>query len=121
MVPEPTHSAVQIAVAGFSATVLTITGVTFHGLLWGALGALVMLMMTAPQERGKALLAVFCGALCGAVLADMALAALTSFAPLPDKTAESLHLGAAFIIGGGSKQIFSALIARFVTKIGGGS
>ncbi len=116
MVPEPASSAVQVIVAGISATIFTITGVTFHGLLWGMLGAIVMLMMTPPQERGRAIFAVFCGAVCGAVLSDMLLGVATAFAGVPDKTAESMHLGSAFIIGGGFKQIFSAMIAWAVAR-----
>jgi hypothetical protein len=117
MVPEPTHSAVQVAIAGFSATILSITGVTFHGLLWGMLGALVALLITPPQDRGKAVVAVFCGALCGAVLSDLGLSLAVGLTGLSEKTAESMHLGAAFLIGGGAKQIFAAGINLLVSKM----
>lgn len=123
MVPEPAHSAVQIAVAGFSAAVLTITGVTFHGLLWGGIGALVMLMITPPSDRGRALLAVACGAVTGAVLSDLLIGLLLGMTSVSEKNAESMHLGAAFLIGGGFKRIFSAgidmLVARMAAKGGG--
>lgn len=115
MVTEPTNSLFQAAVAAFSASVLALLGVSFHTLLWAFFGALVALAFAAPVPRVRAIASVFCGMLCGAGLADLFLALATVV--VPQKAAEQMHLGVAFLIGGGSKQLFSAGIAFLVSKI----
>lgn len=113
MVAEPT-SAVQTAIAAISVTILTLLGVTFHSLLWAMLGSLVSLMFAKPIPKSQAVAAVFCGMLCGAVMADMFVAiAITA---LPAATANGIKLGMAFLIGGGAKELFSAGIAFLVKR-----
>jgi hypothetical protein len=115
MVPEPTNSAVQVFVSGLSATILSIVGVTFHGLLWALFGAIVALIFSAPAQRGKAVFSVMAAMLCGAVMADLVLA--IAMGNVSDRTAGGLHLGAAFVIGGGAKPIFTACINAAVARI----
>lgn len=111
--PEPT-SAVQSLIAALSAMILSLLGVTFHSLLWGMLGALVALIFANPIPKAQAVTSVFCGMLCGAVLADTFVSLI--LVAVPEKTAEGLKLGVAFLIGGGAKELFSAGIALLVSK-----
>lgn len=114
---EPAATTISTFAAGMSAGALALFGVTFHGLLWALLGAIVSLMFTPPQSRKAAIAAVLGGMLSGAVLSDT-IVALLSFA-LDEKLRAGIHLGLAFLIGGGAKQVLSALLTMILSRIEG--
>lgn len=125
MVPEPANSAAQATIAGVSAMVLAVTGVTFHGLLWALAGAVVALMFARPEPdtartRAKVLATIFAATLTGAVMADLIAALLEGGGLLPPTAANAAHLGLAFIIGAGAKRILNAAIDKLVGTLGGG-
>lgn len=125
MVPEPANSAAQSVIAGMSATVLALTGVTFHGLLWALAGAVVALMFARPEPdtvttRAKVLASIFASMLVGAVMADLIAAILENAELIKPATAHAMHLGLAFVIGAGAKRILNAAIDKVVAALGGG-
>jgi hypothetical protein len=119
MVTEPAQSTVATFASGLSAGALALFGVTYLGLLWALIGAVVSLMFTPPQSRGLALVAVVGGMFTGAVLGDIAvLAVVLAFPSAPLALTSKIHLGFAFIIGAGAKRILGALIEMLVKRIG---
>ena len=116
MVTLPAQSTVATFASGLSAGALALFGVSYLGLLWALIGAVVSLMFTPPQSRGLALAAVVGGMFTGAALGDLVMVLIDG--SMSVAVAAKLHIGMAFMIGAGAKRILGALIETLVKRIG---
>jgi hypothetical protein len=113
MVPEPAQSTVSTFAAGLSAGAIALLGVTYYGLLWALIGAVVSLLFAPRQTRGQALAAVIGGMFGGAVISDLVVYVIDGSGKMP----QAVHLAVAFVSGAGLKQILSAAIDALVGRI----
>lgn len=112
---EPAGITISTFAAGLSAGSLALFGVTYHGLLWALLGAIVSLMFAPPQSRKQALAAVIGGMLGGAVLSDLAQLLLPS--ATDERVKSGVHLALAFGIGYGAKALMAAALESALKRI----
>ena len=64
--PHSTAAAAQAAASSITAMTLALVGVPHLALVWGFAGAVIMLVLTGPESRAGALLAVLASGLVGA-------------------------------------------------------
>lgn len=107
-------------VAGLSAGVLALFGVSYLSFVWAFFGALVMALISPPStNKGAVLVSVFCGTMSGAVLSNlvMALGVAVMFKDATPAAMNFVLMGLAFLIGAGFKQIIEALLKRVIDRI----
>lgn len=113
-----TQSGVATFASGLSSGAIALFGVSYLGLLWALIGAIVSLMFTPPQSRKAALFAVIGGMFTGAALGDLAIVLLQSWIHVADVVADKLHIGVAFVVGAGAKQFLGKIIELALLKLG---
>lgn len=137
MSPEPAQTIVSSFVAGISSATLTLFGVSYFSLLWGLIGAVVMLFFTPSQPQDPSLTpmmnkirvvgTVMASAFTGAILSDLLLILFamllkaTATMVLAPEVSDKLHLVFAFVVGAGAKRFLGSIILAALAKIGGGS
>lgn len=112
---EPAQSTVATFASGLSAGALALFGVSYLGLLWALIGAVVSLMFTPPQSRSLALTAVVGGMFTGAALGDLVMVIIDG--SMSTAITAKLHIGVAFVIGAGAKRILGEAIEFVVTRM----
>lgn len=114
-----TEQAIQSGLAAFSAAVLALIGVPFHLLIWGAVGAIAIMVFMPEEARNNALASVILGALVGAAgghgIADIG----AQF--VPQLGTQATGVVASLVVGAGAKVILTAAIERLRSWISTGT
>lgn len=112
--PHSAAAAVQVGASSITAVTLALVGVPHLALVWGFIGAVVMLVLTGPESRAGAMLSVLASGLVGAA-GGSALAEYVAGAP--QVSGGALVLGS-LVIGAGAKPLLSQAIAVLSTWLG---
>jgi len=107
--------AVHVAAAyatSASAISLAIIGVDYYAIVWGLLGALSMLALTAPVTRTRAVLTVMASTACAAAMSHFLVGLIAE-----DKESRSAIIAVAFVLGAGAQPVLLEVIEAIVTRI----
>jgi hypothetical protein len=108
---DPTVNMAAAYAASASAISLALIGVDYYAIVWGLLGALSMLALTAPVTRARAMVTVAASTACAAALAHF----LVDMAG--GEGNRSAIIAVAFVLGAGAQPVLLAMVETIVARI----
>lgn len=109
---DPTANAAAAYAASVSAISLAIIGVDYYAIVWGLLGALSMLALTAPVTRTRAVFTVMASTACAAAMSHFLVGLVAE-----DEGSRSAVIAVAFVLGAGAQPLLLEMVESIVMRI----